>query len=88
MKSRLLNVDEAADRLRISRRSCYSLIHDGRLPATRVGGLLRVEPDEIDRFIRRNRVAVRQRQEQQRASVAPKIRSKVTRYPGADRYTH
>jgi excisionase family DNA binding protein len=51
---RLLTVDEARVLLRCSRASIYRRVHDGTLPAMRVGesGPLRFEPSAVYRVLR------------------------------------
>ena len=52
--SRWLTVDEAARELRLSRSSIYRKVHDGTLPAFRVGetGSLRFQPAAVRRVLR------------------------------------
>lgn len=54
----LLRVPEAAERLNVSRASVYRWIHEGRLPAVRLGhrgAPLRVPADELDDWLARGR---------------------------------
>ena len=53
MKSRLLNVDEAAARLNVSSRSIYRLISEAQLVGLKVRGSLRVLESSIDSYIER-----------------------------------
>lgn len=46
----LLTVSEAAERLRISPQTLARHVKAGRLPAVRVGGLVRLEVRAVDRF--------------------------------------
>lgn len=55
MTAPLLNVDEAARRLGITRRAAYDLIWRGDLAAVRVGRFLRVAPEAIQQY-KRSRV--------------------------------
>lgn len=48
----LLDVSEVADYLRISRSSVYKLIERQQIPAIRIGRLLRVRKDELDKTLR------------------------------------
>ena len=50
--ARLLSVSEVAVRLRVSRVTAYRLIRRGDLPAFQVGGSIRVDPDELEQFLR------------------------------------
>ncbi len=47
----LLTVHEAAERLRISEPTLWRHVKAGRLPAVRVGGLVRLEVRAVDRFV-------------------------------------
>lgn len=48
----LLTIPQAAERLSVSRRTVEREIADGRLRAIRVRGLLRVDPADLDAYIR------------------------------------
>jgi excisionase family DNA binding protein len=45
----LLTLDEAASRMRVSRRTAARLAERGQLPAVRVGAQWRVDADELER---------------------------------------
>jgi excisionase family DNA binding protein len=47
----LLSVLLAAKRLSIARGTCYRLIKAGTIPSVRVGGSVRVDPVELDRWL-------------------------------------
>jgi excisionase family DNA binding protein len=47
----LLRVNEVAALLAIGRRTVYTLVHAGELPAVRVGERLRFRPEEIDAYL-------------------------------------
>ncbi len=50
----LLRIDEAAERLNVSRASVYRWINQGRLPAVQLGGPgapVRVPADELDAWL-------------------------------------
>lgn len=53
----LLRVNEVAQLLSIGRRTVYTLVAAGELPAVRVGERLRFRPREIDAYLERNREA-------------------------------
>ena len=55
----LLDVDALATRLNCSAKWIYAAAEDGRLPAIRVGRLLRFDPDEIDAWIDERRTQPR-----------------------------
>lgn len=48
----LLNINEIATALRISKMTVYRFVHDGRLPAMRVGKSLRVQRGDLLAFLR------------------------------------
>ena len=50
---RLLNVDQAAERLNVSKSSIYRLLSEGQLYALRVRGSTRLPEDGIDDYIDR-----------------------------------
>jgi excisionase family DNA binding protein len=47
---RLMTVSEAAERLAVTERTVRRHIDAGRLPAYRVGGLVRLRTGDVDRF--------------------------------------
>jgi excisionase family DNA binding protein len=47
----LLNVRSVADRLSVSEKTVRRLIESGRLPAVRVGGQVRIDPDELEAWL-------------------------------------
>jgi excisionase family DNA binding protein len=49
----MLTVREAAEILRLGRDRTYQLIHEGRLPAIRLGRSIRVPREALDRFIQK-----------------------------------
>lgn len=52
----LLRVEEAADRLSISRAKLYRLIRQGELPALHIGGSTRIEARQLEAWIVAHRV--------------------------------
>ena len=48
---RLLTVEEAAERCRISRQTYYRLARAGIVPAVRIGGSIRVDEAELEGYI-------------------------------------
>ena len=52
----LVSVREVADQLGVHPETVRRLIHDGRLDAVRVGRVLRVHREAVDRFLARQRV--------------------------------
>ena len=58
MKRRqLVNIEELADRLAISKTGAYRLVARNALPFYKIGGVLRFDVDEIEAFLRNNRVS-------------------------------
>jgi excisionase family DNA binding protein len=55
-ESSLVSVREVADQLGVHPETIRRLIHDGRLDAVRIGRVLRVHRDALDRFLARQRV--------------------------------
>jgi excisionase family DNA binding protein len=51
---RLLTVGQVAERLQVSPRTVWRLIHDGRLPAVRIGRAVRLRPDAVAGLIKHN----------------------------------
>jgi len=52
----LVSVREVADQFGVHPETIRRLIHDGRLDAVRVGRVLRVHREAVDRFLARQRV--------------------------------
>jgi excisionase family DNA binding protein len=50
--TKLLSVDEAAERLSVSRWTIYRLRRDGKLKLTKIRGSTRVSEREIERYLR------------------------------------
>ncbi|MBY8877512.1 helix-turn-helix domain-containing protein [Streptomyces sp. PLK6-54] len=55
----LLTVEEAADRLRIGRTTCFNLIRTGALESVTIGHLRRVPVDALPEYVARLREAHR-----------------------------
>jgi excisionase family DNA binding protein len=53
--TRLLRVSEVAARLQLAVPTVYALIRRGALPGVRVGGSVRVDPAELERFLDKGR---------------------------------
>jgi excisionase family DNA binding protein len=47
----LLSVREAAELLRVSRRTVYTLVERDGLPAVRIGGLIRFVPSAVEEWL-------------------------------------
>jgi excisionase family DNA binding protein len=52
LPERLLVVKEAADFLRLSERTVWRMIDDGRLPAVRFGRAVRIRPEALAALMR------------------------------------
>ena len=51
MMNRLLRIQEVAHRLDVSVHRAYELARQGMIPAVRLGRQVRVDADELERFI-------------------------------------
>ena len=49
--SRLLRLDEVAERLAISKSMSWKLVAMGQLPAVRIGRAVRIRPRDLEAFI-------------------------------------
>lgn len=47
----LLTVAQAAERLSVNEKTVRRLIHSGRLPALKVGGAVRIDGSELERWL-------------------------------------
>jgi excisionase family DNA binding protein len=56
-KRQLVNIEELADRLAISKTGAYRLVARNALPFYRISGVLRFDVNEIEAFLRDNRVS-------------------------------
>ena len=53
MAEKLLNIDEVAATLNVSRRTVYRLIAEGKIRALKIRGSTRVHPSNLDLYVRR-----------------------------------
>jgi excisionase family DNA binding protein len=51
---RFLTVAEVAAVMRVSKMTVYRLVHNGELPAVRVGRSFRVTEDDVDEYLRKS----------------------------------
>jgi excisionase family DNA binding protein len=51
----LLTINELRQALRVSRATIYKLVNSGELRAVRVGERLRFRPEDVDRYLERDR---------------------------------
>ena len=49
---KFLTVAEVAALMRVSKMTVYRLVHNGELPAVRVGRSFRVSEDDVDEYLR------------------------------------
>lgn len=56
MTSQLKTIDEVADYLRVSRTTVYTLVREGKLPASKVGREWRVKTEDVDKYLQENQV--------------------------------
>ena len=49
---KFLRVEDVAEMLGVSQGRCYELIRKGLLPAVRLGRQLRVDPEQLDAWVR------------------------------------
>jgi len=53
-ESKFLTVAEVAAMMRVSKMTVYRLVHNGELPAVRVGRSFRVEEKDVDEYLRKS----------------------------------
>jgi excisionase family DNA binding protein len=54
MPRQLLTINQVCEALQVSRSTLYAWIRQGKLRACRLGSRTRIDPHELDLFIRRN----------------------------------
>ena len=54
MKREIMTVVQVADYLQISKKSVYSLVKEGKLPASKVLNRLRFSKEVVDQFLAKN----------------------------------
>lgn len=54
--SRLLNIEELADYLRIQKQTIYNWLNKGKITGIKVGGVWRFDRKDIDDWLRSRRV--------------------------------
>ncbi|MDI6909453.1 helix-turn-helix domain-containing protein [Nocardioides sp.] len=52
--SKFLTVAEVAAMMRVSKMTVYRLVHNGELPAVRVGRSFRVQEKDVDEYLRKS----------------------------------
>lgn len=53
--TRLMDIDELADYLRLKRQTIYNWLHQGKLAGIKVGGVWRFDRRDIDEWLRSRR---------------------------------
>jgi excisionase family DNA binding protein len=51
MVTKILTIEEVVDILKVTRRTVYNYVKDGKLKAVKLGRVWRVTEEELDRFI-------------------------------------
>ena len=57
--AKLMTVDEVADYLRVTEKTIYRLLRQGKIPATRVGNQWRFDTASIDEWLQQNSVGAK-----------------------------
>jgi putative molybdopterin biosynthesis protein len=55
VEEELLTVEQVQELLKVGRTFAYSLVRSGELPSYRVGRLLRIRRQDVDRWLEHNR---------------------------------
>lgn len=55
-EARWLSTAEASDRLGVTLRTLYRLVDEGRLPAYKIGRVIRIKEDDVDAYLERARI--------------------------------
>jgi excisionase family DNA binding protein len=53
--TRLMNIDELADYLRLKRQTIYNWLHEKKISGIKVGGVWRFERKEVDAWLKSRR---------------------------------
>ncbi|MFH0762391.1 MAG: helix-turn-helix domain-containing protein [Candidatus Omnitrophota bacterium] len=53
--SKLINIDELADYLKLKRQTIYNWLHKGRISGMKIGGVWRFDRKEIDNWLKTRR---------------------------------
>ena len=56
MKKILINIKELSESLGVSDKTLYGWVHQKRIPFVKVGGLLRFDMKDIEKWIQKNKV--------------------------------
>ena len=52
--AKFLTIAEVASRMRVSKMTVYRLVHNGELPAVRVGRSFRVTEDDVNAYLQKS----------------------------------
>ena len=55
-EARWLSTAEASDRLGVTLRTLYRLVDEGRLPAYKIGRVIRIKEDDVDVYLESARI--------------------------------
>lgn len=55
-EARWLSTAEASDRLGVTLRTLYRLVDEGRLPAYKIGRVIRIKEDDVDAYLESARI--------------------------------
>ena len=53
--TKLINIDELANYLKLKRQTLYNWLHDGKISGIKVGGVWRFDRKEIDNWLKTKR---------------------------------
>lgn len=53
--TRLIDIDELADYLKLKRQTIYNWLHQGKFSGIKVGGVWRFDPKEVDTWLKSKR---------------------------------
>jgi excisionase family DNA binding protein len=54
MGEQLLNPADVAERLNVSKAQAYKMLKDGVIPSVRMGRIVRVRPEDLEKYIYKN----------------------------------
>lgn len=61
MKDRLMTLDDASEYLRIKKVTLYTLVRNGKIPASKVGRQWRFRKERLDNWLHQQEIAYRRR---------------------------
>ncbi|HTZ10931.1 MAG TPA: helix-turn-helix domain-containing protein [Candidatus Margulisiibacteriota bacterium] len=63
--SRLMDIDELADYLRLQKQTIYNWLHQGKIAGIKVGGVWRFDRRDVDNWLKSRRRLIRTGDKQQ-----------------------